>query len=166
MMEKKTKIYDRHINQLSKDKELLNDLHHRLTLDYSGDRRFEQHEEDRLIVGHILDMIEELESVDRACFKKACEDYNKVCEMFAGKSYKECKNILKKDKTTYNITNDLKEEYIDFNYGAGCFTLVFTNDDMVNLPAKVSTMIEVWNDTDCAYLGTYDIETCKQKAHR
>lgn len=43
--------YEKRIN----DKELLNDLLERLTLDYNGDVAFSQHEEDRLIIRHIID---------------------------------------------------------------------------------------------------------------
>lgn len=41
-----------------KNLELLLDLYQRLVLDYSGDQPFEQREEDRLVIGHIIDELE------------------------------------------------------------------------------------------------------------
>lgn len=43
---------------MEKELELLVDLYNRLVLDYSGDQKFEQHEEDRLIIRNIIDDIE------------------------------------------------------------------------------------------------------------
>ena len=45
---------------LLKDLDLLEDLLYRLTLDYNCDEDFSQHEEDRRVVGHIVDMIYDL----------------------------------------------------------------------------------------------------------
>lgn len=45
---------------LLKDYDLLCDLLYRLTLDYNGDKDFSQQEEDRLVLGHIVDMIYDL----------------------------------------------------------------------------------------------------------
>lgn len=36
------------------------DLHNRLVLDYAGDQKFEQFEEDRLVIGNLLDIMSEL----------------------------------------------------------------------------------------------------------
>lgn len=48
---------------LFKDLDLLEDLLYRLTLDYNCDEEFSQHEEDRLVVRHIVDMIYDLKGV-------------------------------------------------------------------------------------------------------
>jgi len=43
------------------DIELLTDLYNRLVLDYNGDKPFEQTEEDRLILLHTIEFLEQAE---------------------------------------------------------------------------------------------------------
>ena len=138
---------------LLKDKDYFIDLLNRLTLDYNGDKAFEQHEEDRLIVGHIVDMLCNVDT-----YKKAYNDYMTACKTFNGKTYKECLNILNSDYAKYSITNELDGEYIDFFYGACCLTLSFERKNRHK--ARVSDYIEVWGD---CYIGTFDINEVKAR---
>jgi len=41
------------------------DLHNRLVLDYAGDQKFEQFEEDRLVVGNLLNVIGKMINVKK-----------------------------------------------------------------------------------------------------
>lgn len=96
---------------------------------------------------------------EQAIFKKACDDYQKACAIFNNHSFEECLNILQSDKHKFDITNQ-NEEIIDFNFGACCLTI--NNQDGVGIVCHTS--IEVWDDKNCAYLGTFTISECKEKA--
>ena len=46
------------LDEVIKSYNLLDDLHHRLVEDYNGGKAFEQYEEDRLITGKLLHLID------------------------------------------------------------------------------------------------------------
>ena len=141
------------IKLLLKDKDLFEDLLQRLTLDYNGDATFEQHEEDRLIVRHVVDMLN-----DAPIFTQAKSDFFKASDVFNGKTYKECLDIINSDVKTYSATN-ITSDYIDFNYGVCCLTIIF-----IDSKAKVSdTSIEIWDDEHCSCLGAFTLCDVEQR---
>lgn len=95
---------------------------------------------------------------ERDVFSQACEDFAKLQNDFAGLSFEECLNKISNDSKTYGITNKT-EEFVDFNYGVGCFT-IFNEDSKGDL----ADSIEVWDDLCDACYGIFTLEECKQQA--
>ena len=88
---------------------------------------------------------------DEQCYAQATKDYEYLCQLFNGKSFKECVTLCKKNKFDFFHEDG---ELFDINYGVACFTINNENGMGVVNPNS----IEVWNDSEDAWLGTYTLK--------
>lgn len=91
-------------------------------------------------------------------FKKVIEDYNNIKNdldkrINEGYNMNDLYNYIESLKSC-NITNvslDDGFKYIDFNYCDMCISILENNNKIY-----LGESIEVWNDSDCAYIGTFN----------
>lgn len=90
-----------------------------------------------------------------AILKRVVVDYNSLAKEIRekinnGATHEDLKEYIK-SLDNCDLTNQ-EEEYTDFNYKD--MTLSIYNDELLGL--HLGEMIEVWNDKECAYLGSFD----------
>lgn len=91
------------IKLLLEDYDLLCDLLYRLTLDYNGDEDFSQQEEDRLVIGHIVDMIYDLKGA-KQMFEIIYSDIVAGLTIMNNLN-KECLEIIDSDYKVYGFVS-------------------------------------------------------------
>lgn len=92
--------------------------------------------------------------------EKAYKDYLEFKKEIENLNYNflEIYDYLKTRKDIFFTNVELDWGYYDFNYKD--MTLTINNKDN---KAELSPTIELWNDTTCSYIGTYDLKDLEKE---
>ena len=114
--------------------------------DYLHDLMPTDMEQDYYRHGYILVTQEDMRT-EKEIYEQAIKDYEELCLLVNGKTYKQLSVTLRNKHIDYwNYDGEL----FDMNYGVCCFTI---NIDAVTRVCKVNDKsIEVWDDEGCDVL--------------